>query len=181
MLTATQSNSAYLISHIILFSEPIDLTSFKCYSDIVCSPQEALAMTQKVTVYRDKRKPPESRWGRFVGGDGLLLHPHQAHHAEAWKPGAPVTRKTLPILLFALLALTFLPINVHAQALNPYAPHNAVAAEPDTPYNLWGMPSCSRTEYLPCPTCGPQSAQLPDLPPIWQPVAGPFNFPASVP
>ena len=87
----------------------------------------------------------------------------------------------LPILLISLLALNLIPVPAGAQPLNPYAPTNAVAAEPDTPYNLWAIPECSRTEYLPCPTCGPQSAQLPDLPPIWQPVAGPFNFPVPVP
>lgn len=92
-----------------------------------------------------------------------------------------MTQKILPVLLLTLIAINLVTANVYAQALNPYAPHNAVAAEPFGPYDLWDIPDCSRTEYLPCPTCGPQSAQLPDIPPIWQPVAGPFNVPVPVP
>ncbi len=92
-----------------------------------------------------------------------------------------MTQKLLSLLLLTLLALNFGLVSVNAQPLNPYAPHNAVGAEPATPYNLWDMPDCSRTEYEPCPTCGPQSKQLPDLPPVWVPVAGPFGVPVPVP
>jgi len=90
-------------------------------------------------------------------------------------------QKILPILLLTWLALALVTGSVTANMLNPYLPHNAVAAEPFVPYNLWDMPHCSRTEYLPCPTCGPESKQLPDIPPIWQPVAGPFGIPVPVP
>jgi len=49
-----------------------------------------------LTVHRDKFKPLKTRWGRFGGGDGLSLHPHQAHHAQAWKPGEPILFDNLP-------------------------------------------------------------------------------------
>ncbi|MBI4962585.1 MAG: hypothetical protein HY913_04850 [Desulfomonile tiedjei] len=90
-------------------------------------------------------------------------------------------QKILSVVLLVLLALSLVAGNVYAQAINPYAPTNAVGAEPMTPYNLWDIPERSRTEYLPCPTCGPQSAQLPDLPPVWKPFPGPFCIPVPLP
>lgn len=69
----------------------------------------------------------------------------------------------------------------YGQMINPYLPMNAPAAEPLTPYNLWDIPACSRTSYLPCPTCGPLGAQLPDIPPVYEPFPGPFNIPVPVP
>jgi len=69
----------------------------------------------------------------------------------------------------------------YCQMINPYLPMNATAAEPVTPYNLWEIPPCSRTSYLPCPTCGPMGAQFPDIPPIYEPFPGPFLCPVPVP
>lgn len=68
-----------------------------------------------------------------------------------------------------------------AQFLNPYAPTNAVAAEPNTPYNLDLLPKDARVTYMVCPTCGPDSQLLPDVPPPCRPFPGPLGFPVSLP
>jgi hypothetical protein len=77
--------------------------------------------------------------------------------------------KTFLFIAVALVAINILTLcSSNAQVLNPYAPTNAVAAEPMEPYNLWLIPDCSRTHYVPCPTCYyPFSAGLPDVPIQW--------------
>jgi hypothetical protein len=85
------------------------------------------------------------------------------------------------LLLLTTMLLLVVSGSVYGQMLNPYTPSNAVAAEPLDPYNLWEIPACSYKSYVPCPTCGPMSAQLPDLPPIWAPFPGPFCRPVPVP
>jgi len=51
-----------------------------------------------------------------------------------------------------------------APRLNPFAPMNAVAAYPLTPYNLEQYPGRSQLMYPPCPTCPPAASLLPDPP-----------------
>ncbi len=82
-------------------------------------------------------------------------------------------------VIIALLIVS--PWSAYSQALNPYAPMNATAAEPLTPYNLWDIPACSRTSYLPCPAPIPFSMQFPDVPPVYAPFPGPFGIPVPVP
>ncbi len=65
--------------------------------------------------------------------------------------------------------------------LNPYAPVNAIAAEPMTPYNLYETPRISREAYNPCPTCVYVGKLLPDIPPISVPVKGPLGWCYPVP
>jgi hypothetical protein len=89
--------------------------------------------------------------------------------------------KFVAVLLVSWSIVTGFSAIGHAQMINPYLPMNAVAAEPQTPYNLWEIPDCSRTSYLPCLTCGPFGAQLPDIPPVREPFPGPFNVPVPVP
>lgn len=64
--------------------------------------------------------------------------------------------------------------------LNPYAPMNAVAAEPNTPYNLDLLPKDSRVTYTVCPTCVTDSLLLPDVPPPRAPFPGPSGMPVSL-
>ncbi len=85
------------------------------------------------------------------------------------------------LLAFSLIILTFLTAPAYSQMLNPYSPMNATGAEPDTPYNLDQIPCSSYVFYLPCPTCGPMSKTLPDIPPVWQPFPGPYQIPVPVP
>jgi hypothetical protein len=90
--------------------------------------------------------------------------------------------KKLSALLIcaSLLAMTSV-ITAHSHMLNPYAPMNAIAAEPLEPYNLWQIPQCSRTSYYPCPASLPFSTLLPDVPPAWAAFPGPFGVPVPVP
>lgn len=90
------------------------------------------------------------------------------------------------ILLIALVSLYVCPL-VSAADLNPrifpYAPMNAVAATPAPPYPdylEWIGPPSVRG-YPPCPTCGPASALLPDLPPACERIIGSFGRPVRVP
>ena len=90
------------------------------------------------------------------------------------------TRLFLLVAAFsAVIALTTL--DASAQVINPYLPYNAIAADPPTPYNLLGIPKCSRKYYDPCPSVPPAAAQFPDLTPVWQPFPGPFGIPVPVP
>jgi hypothetical protein len=50
--------------------------------------------------------------------------------------------------------------------IHPYDPMNAVAAEPDPPYNFDAIPNHSRTLVRPCPGCGPDSGLVPDIQPM---------------
>ncbi len=80
------------------------------------------------------------------------------------------------------LILTYLSFDVaFCERLNPYLPHNAVAAQPCTPYNLDQIPQCSAVYYVPYPVRVPGSQLLPDLPPICQPVEGPLRILVPVP
>lgn len=88
---------------------------------------------------------------------------------------------TIFLCLTVAICSLFSPTVATTQMLNPYAPMNAVAAEPLTPYNLWDIPECSRTSYTPCPAPVPFSTQLPDLPPVSAPFPGPFGIPVPVP
>jgi hypothetical protein len=85
------------------------------------------------------------------------------------------------ILFCASLMLIVIVGPAHSSGLNPYAPMNAIAAEPMEPYNLWQISQCSRTSYLPCPVPVPYSSLLPDVPPVQQPFPGPFGLPVPVP
>jgi hypothetical protein len=84
-----------------------------------------------------------------------------------------------------LVATAFLAAGIAVispyEMFDPYLPYNAIAAEPKTPYNLNKMPVISRTSYLPCMSCSPVWSQLPDIPSIRTPVAGPFQIPVPVP
>lgn len=90
--------------------------------------------------------------------------------------------KKIVLFIITLVVVNILaPGLVCAQALNPYAPTNAVAAEPMTPYNLGLIPQWSRTHYVPCPTCYfPSSRGLPDVPIQWC-VRGCLGIPVPVP
>jgi len=90
-------------------------------------------------------------------------------------------KNVMVLLVVALLLIASLAAADATPRLNPYAPMNAVAAQPVTPYNLWDIPRISRTSYEPCPTCVPPAALLPDLPPVSQPFPGPFGIPVPVP
>ena len=92
-----------------------------------------------------------------------------------------MTLHSVKLLAFCLIALLCLTAPAHAQWLYPYAPMNATAAEPDTPYNLNQIPRCSYVFYLPCPTCGPMSKLLPDTPPVWERFPGPYGICVPVP
>jgi hypothetical protein len=85
------------------------------------------------------------------------------------------------LVIGASLILVVSAYPAHCQTLNPYAPMNAIAAEPLEPYNLWQIPQCSRTSYLPCPSPAPFAELLPDYPPAWAPFPGPFGLPVPVP
>lgn len=90
-------------------------------------------------------------------------------------------RKLSVLLAVSALILVVTAPGAYCQMLNPYAPTNAVAAHPPTPYNLWQIPCISRTSYLPCLTCGPVGTELPDSPPLWQRFPGPFGILVPVP
>jgi hypothetical protein len=92
-----------------------------------------------------------------------------------------MNKKSLIYLGTALLLILGSAFSTPCQALYAYAPMNAVAAEPNTPYNLDDIPKCSRVYYLPCPTCGPFAAYFPDVPPATAPFPGPFGVPVPVP
>lgn len=87
------------------------------------------------------------------------------------------------IIYFGILLLLIVGAasSVRCEVLYAYAPMNAVAAEPDTPYNLDQIPKCSRVAYVPCPTWGPFAEYLPDVPPVWQSFPGPFGVCVPVP
>lgn len=86
------------------------------------------------------------------------------------------------ICFIAVLAVLFGTAAVAAaQMLNPYLPHNAPTALTPDPYNMDFYPTMSRTSYYPCPTCGLVSAKLLELPPMSQPIPGPFAIPVPVP
>jgi hypothetical protein len=90
-------------------------------------------------------------------------------------------KKLSAFLICASLIVLMSALTAHCQMFNPYAPMNAIAAEPLEPYNLWEIPQCSRTSYLPCPVPVPYSTLLPDVPPAWAPFPGPFGLPVPVP
>jgi hypothetical protein len=89
------------------------------------------------------------------------------------------------ILKLSLVVIPLITLGMVSTALcgylNPYGPYNAVAAEPDEPYNLNQIPQMSTTFYLPCPSGIPYANQLPDVPPFWSPIMGPFGFPVPQP
>jgi hypothetical protein len=89
--------------------------------------------------------------------------------------------RTFACCLALIVLISAFPALATAQMLNPYAPMNAVAAEPLDPYNLWEIPPCSRTSYFPCPSPIPYSMQLPDYPPVRAPFPGPWGLPIPVP
>jgi hypothetical protein len=90
--------------------------------------------------------------------------------------------KQLVVAIGAILILAVgIPSDVRCTTLNPYAPMNAVAAEPFEPYNLWEIPQCSVPYYLPCPTCGPAAAGLPDVYPVPRTIKGFLWLPVPVP
>jgi hypothetical protein len=86
--------------------------------------------------------------------------------------------KLSAIFLVIFLCLT---APAHAQWLNPFSPMNATAAEPIEPYNLDQIPCKAYVYYLPCPTCGPMSKLLPDIPPVWERFPGPYGICVPVP
>ena len=90
--------------------------------------------------------------------------------------------KKIFLFIITLVAVNIVTAGlVSAQVLNPYAPTNAVTAEPMEPYNLWLIPQWSRTHYVPCPTCYvPFSRGLPDVPIQWC-VRGCLGIPVPVP
>ena len=90
--------------------------------------------------------------------------------------------KKIFLFIITLVAVNIVTAGlVSAQVLNPYAPTNAVTAEPMEPYNLWLIPQWSRTHYVPCPTCYfPFSSGLPDVPIQWC-VQGWLGIPVPVP
>jgi hypothetical protein len=92
-----------------------------------------------------------------------------------------MTKKCLIYLASSLLLIVGLASSAQSDTLYAYAPMNAVAAEPDTPYNLDDIPKCSRVYYVPCPTWGPFAEYLPDVPPVSQPFPGPFGVCVPVP
>lgn len=76
---------------------------------------------------------------------------------------------TVRLLLCLFTVLLFGASCAHASGtflLYPYDPMNAVAADPDPPYNFDSMPKYSRTMVIPCPSCGPASGVVPDLQPM---------------
>ena len=94
------------------------------------------------------------------------------------------TTMLMTILTVALASILFLSCPADTAAsprIYPYAPQNAVAAEPPTPYNPDQICPVSIDGYGPCPTCGHPSTLLPDLPPAWEPVQGPFGRVYRVP
>ncbi len=87
-----------------------------------------------------------------------------------------------PIAVFVSLVLVLASWAVFPyQCYNPYLPYNAIAAQPDSPYNSYMVPKISRTAYPPCPSHGPVQLQFPDVPPIGTSIRGPFGVPVPVP
>jgi energy-converting hydrogenase Eha subunit F len=89
-------------------------------------------------------------------------------------------------ICFIILAVTIVTTALcsgvaHCNRLNPYLPQNAIAAEPESPYNLNFIPCKSPVRYQPYPARIPGSHLLPDIPPMCEPVAGPFGVPVPVP
>jgi hypothetical protein len=83
--------------------------------------------------------------------------------------------------LVTILIMAGMVSTASCQLINPYGPYSAVAAEPQPPYNLDQIPQKSRTFYLPCPSVIPYADQLPDAPPFWSPIIGPFGLPVGQP
>lgn len=88
-------------------------------------------------------------------------------------------------LIVTLSSIVALDVaDVYSYPINPYLPHNAIAADPPTPYWLIDMvdiPKCSSKYYDPCPSCVSPASQFPDLTPVQQPFPGPFGIPVPVP
>ncbi|MBM4326646.1 MAG: hypothetical protein FJ118_05710 [Deltaproteobacteria bacterium] len=89
-------------------------------------------------------------------------------------------KSAIILAVAALLAATW-PVDGYCWRLNPYAPHNAVAAEPMTPYNELEIYPPSLLYQRPCPSCVPAAYLLPDLPPVRQPARAPLGIPVPVP
>ncbi len=89
------------------------------------------------------------------------------------------------LLTLVALSLTLLGsspgLAFQLNRINPYVPHNAVAAQPETPYNLDDLPKFGRLYYEPCLNCTAGGMDLPEQPPVWAPFPGPFGVPVSVP
>lgn len=92
-----------------------------------------------------------------------------------------MNKKNLIYFAISLILIVSAVSSAPCATLYAYAPMNAVAAEPDTPYNLDEIPKCSRVYYLPCPTWGPFTEYLPDVPPVSAPFPGPFGICVPVP
>lgn len=86
-------------------------------------------------------------------------------------------------LLLAVCSLVLVvgTLSGFCDRLNPYAPVNATAAEPMTPYNLYETARISREAYGPCPMCGYAGYLMPDVPPISAPIKGPMSWDWPVP
>ncbi|MCA1960094.1 MAG: hypothetical protein LDL33_04790 [Desulfomonile sp.] len=65
--------------------------------------------------------------------------------------------------------------------LYAYDPMNAVAADPDPPYNFDAIPKFSRNWVLPCPDCVPTSGLVPDLQPMQEAFRAKQGRPVPVP
>jgi len=87
----------------------------------------------------------------------------------------------------ALIALAIITICVpFADAsgifrLYAYDPMNAVAADPETPYNFDAIPKYSRNWVVPCPDCVPPSGLVPDLQPMREAFRAKQGRPVPVP
>jgi hypothetical protein len=92
-----------------------------------------------------------------------------------------MNKKGLIYLSIALLLIFGSAFYTPCEALYAYAPMNAVAAEPNTPYNLDNIPKCSRVYYVPCPAWAPFATYLPDVPPASASFPGPFGVCVPVP
>jgi hypothetical protein len=89
-------------------------------------------------------------------------------------------------LFVALVGLLACPLAFGADLhprIFPYAPMNAVAATTPPPYFDYLERICAPSVmgYPPCPSCGPASALLPDLPPACERIIGRFGRPVRVP
>lgn len=90
--------------------------------------------------------------------------------------------KTLTILMLTALFLAASLATAPAfNRLDPYAPMNATAAQPKTPYNLSEIHPVSKYYNYPCPSCVPDNVLLPNIPPIGVPMRGPHGVPVPVP
>ncbi|MEW6347513.1 MAG: hypothetical protein AB1646_00495 [Thermodesulfobacteriota bacterium] len=89
------------------------------------------------------------------------------------------------LLILCVLSLTLSGGNpglaFQLDRINPYVPHNALAAQPETPYNIDEMDKYGTRYYEPCPRCAAGGMDLPEHPPVWVPFPGPFGVPVSVP